>query len=102
VGKVGSIAQLVKYMPGTGIGNISQDMLASGELEMKRFLAIINSMTLKERLNPSLLNGSRKKRVAQGAGVAVQQVNLLLQRFEQVQQYAKLIKKQGLFGRLFS
>jgi signal recognition particle subunit SRP54 len=69
---------------------------------MKRFLAIISSMTLKERLNPSLLSGSRKKRVAQGAGVTVQQVNLLLQRFEQVQQYAKLIKKQGLFGRLFS
>ncbi len=102
LGKMGPMAQLMKYMPGMGGGAVSAEAISQGELEMKRFLAIINSMTPKERLNPRILDGSRKKRIAQGAAVTVNQVNLLLQRFEQVQQYAKLFKKQGPFGRLFS
>ena len=101
VGKMGSLSQLIKYMPGFNGANISQDMIEKGESEVKYFRAIINSMTPKERVNPRILEVSRKKRVANGAGVTVEQINLLLQRFEQVQQYAKLFKKRGLFGRQF-
>lgn len=101
VGKMGSLSQLIKYMPGFSGTNISQDMIEKGEAEVKHFRAIINSMTPKERVNPRILEVSRKTRVAHGAGVSVEQINLLLQRFEQVQQYAKLFKKRGLFGRQF-
>src|SRR5579872_941038 len=100
--KMGSMTQLMKYMPGMGGAGVSAQTITQGELEMKRFLAILSSMTPKERLNPRILDGSRKKRIAGWAGVTVNQVNLLLQRFDQVQQYAKLFKKQGPFGRLFS
>ncbi|MCL5875463.1 MAG: signal recognition particle protein, partial [Candidatus Dependentiae bacterium] len=61
------------------------------------FKAIINSMTPKERLNPSILEESRKKRVALGSGVQVADINSLLQRFEQSQQYVKLFNKFGRF-----
>jgi signal recognition particle subunit SRP54 len=101
VGKLGSLSQVVKYIPGMSNVNISQDMLHKGEVEVNRFKAIISSMTPKERIYPDLLDGSRKSRVAKGAGVEVQEVNLLLQRFEQVKQYAKLFKKRGFFGKLF-
>ncbi|HRN77658.1 MAG TPA: signal recognition particle protein [Candidatus Dependentiae bacterium] len=99
VSRLGSLSQVVKYIPGMGNVNLSQDMLQKGDMEVKRFKAIISSMTLKERIQPRLLDGSRKNRVAKGAGVTVQEVNLLLQRFEQVQQYAKLFKKRGFFGK---
>ncbi len=52
-------------------------------------------MTPKERRVPKILDGSRKKRIAQGAGVTPTEVNILLTRFEQSTQFAKLIKKMG-------
>jgi signal recognition particle subunit SRP54 len=101
VQKLGSLSQLVKYMPGAGSASVSPDMVQKGEVELKRFEAIISSMTKKERLNHRILDGSRKKRIALGAGVAVTDVNLLLERFEQSQQYVKLLKKFGRFPGLF-
>lgn len=100
--KIGSLSQIVKYMPGFNTKQMSPDLIDKGEVEMRRFKAIISSMTPKERASHKLLNGSRKERVARGAGVTVNQVNLLLERFEQLQQYAKLLKKGSFFGRLFS
>ena len=52
-------------------------------------------MTRKERIAPKILEGSRKKRIAQGAGVEVADVNSLLARFEQTKQFATLFKKMG-------
>ncbi len=101
INKLGSLSSIMKYMPGAGNLSVSQDQLDQGQQEMKRFRAIMSSMTRKERLYPPLLNDSRKKRVAKGAGVAVGEVNKLLSRFDHMQQYAKLIKKSGGFGRLF-
>lgn len=101
VDRLGSMSQLMKYMPGMGQLQLSDEMLEQGEKEMRRFKAIISSMTLVERYNPSLLDGSRKKRVASGAGVQVQDVNLLLSRFEQSKQYVKLLKRSGFFQRHF-
>lgn len=95
VSKIGSLSQIAKYMPGMGGINLSQDMLDKGEHELKKFRAIIGSMTPKERIYSHILDNSRKQRVAKGAGVAVTDINLLLQRFEQSQQYVKLFKKFG-------
>ena len=93
MGKIGSLSQIAKYMPGMGGMSLSQEMLDQGELELKKFRAIISSMTPKERIYPTVLDNSRKERVARGAGVTATEVNLLLQRFEQSQQYVKLFKK---------
>lgn len=95
--KIGSFSHIAKYLPSMGGMSFSPDMLEKGERELKKFKAIINSMTPKERLNPSILEESRKKRVALGSGVQVADINSLLQRFEQSQQYVKLFNKFGRF-----
>ena len=99
--KLGSFSQLMKYMPGMSSAGLSQETVERAELELKKFRAIINSMTPKERVLPHIIDSSRKKRIAGGAGVAVADVNMLLQRFEQSQQYVKLLKKSGRFPGLF-
>ena len=58
-------------------------------------------MNRKERNQPSLLNDSRKQRIAKGAGVQVEDINTLLSRFEQTQQFVKMFKGSGRFPRLF-
>lgn len=97
VQNMGSLTNLMKYMPGMGSVDIKPEMMERAEREMKFFRAIIGSMTPKERLCPQILDSSRKKRVAKGAGVDVTMVNLLLQRFEESKQYVKLFKKLGRF-----
>jgi len=97
VGRLGSLTNIMKYIPGMSKAKVSPEALQKGEKEVKRFKAIISSMTPKERFYPKILDGSRKKRIARGAGVGVEDVNTLLQRFEQSQQYAKLFKKFGRF-----
>lgn len=101
MGKLGSLTQLSKYMPGMGGMNLSPDDLEKGEFELKRFKAIIGSMNAKERSQPRLLDVSRKQRIAQGAGVQVADINALLSRFEQTQQFVKMFKGSGRFPRLF-
>jgi len=95
--KLGSFGQVLKYLPGASQLKISPEKLEEGEREMKRFRAIIGSMTKKERLLPALLDGSRKKRVARGAGVSVAEVNTLLERFQESQQMMKQLGKMGRF-----
>ncbi len=97
VSSLGSLSGIMKFMPGMGGVQVSQDDLQKGEREMKLFRAIISSMTRKERLIPAILDGSRKKRIANGAGVDVALVNLLIQRFEQSKQFVKLLKKKRFF-----
>ena len=97
VQNMGSLTNLMKYMPGMGSVEIKPEVLEHAEREMKLFRAVIGSMTPKERLYPQILDGSRKKRIAKGAGVEVAMVNLLLQRFEESKQYVKLFKKLGRF-----
>ncbi len=95
MGKLGSLSSVMKYLPGMGSLSMTPEMIEKGEQEMKRFKAIIRSMTVKERRYPKLLDASRKKRVAAGAGVEVADVNNLLQRFEQSQQFVKMFTKMG-------
>ena len=102
MGKLGSLSQLMNYLPGGVATKMSPDDLDRGEKELVKFKAIISSMTPKERLDHRLLNGSRKQRIARGAGVDVADVNVLLDRFEQSQQYVKLFKKFNRFSKFLS
>ncbi len=99
--KMGSLSQVMKYMPGMGGQEISPEMIEKGEREMKQFKAIISSMTLKERVYPKVLDGSRKQRIARGSGVEVADVNALLTKFEQMQQFVKLFKGFKRFPKFF-
>lgn len=101
VNKMGSLDSLMKMMPGFSSQNISSEALSQGEKELKKFTAIIDSMTRKERLYPKILNTSRTQRIAKGAGVTVSDVRSLLEKFEQTQHFAKLFKKSSLMQRMF-
>jgi signal recognition particle subunit SRP54 len=66
------------------------------EKELKRVEAIINSMTLKERRNPALLNGSRRRRIAQGSGTTVTDVNRLMKQFLEMKKMMQRVSKGGM------
>ena len=98
--QLGSFSQLLKYMPGMGAAALSPEAIEKAEVDLKKFRAIIGSMTPKERLLPAILDSSRKNRIAKGAGVAPGDIQLLISRFEQSKQYVKLLKfgkTSGLF-----
>ncbi len=82
--KMGPLNQLLEMIP--GLGQASRQLPADlTEKQMKRVEAIINSMTVEERRDPHLLNGSRKRRIALGSGTSVQDVNQLLNQFRDMQ-----------------
>lgn len=95
--KLGSLSSIMKFMPGMAGMKISDQDVKKGDVETKLFRAILSSMTQKERMRPEILDSSRKKRIALGAGVDVSSVNLLMQRFEQSKQFVKLLKKNHFF-----
>jgi signal recognition particle subunit SRP54 len=66
--------------------------------ELVRIEAIINSMTVKERRNHNIINGSRRKRIAKGSGTRVQDVNSLLKNYTQVMKMMKKLNKGGMRG----
>jgi signal recognition particle subunit SRP54 len=68
---------------------------AEAEKSMRRIEGIINSMTMEERRKPELLKASRKRRIAAGSGVTVQEVNRLLNQFEQTQKMMKQFSAKG-------
>lgn len=95
--KMGPLSQLVTMLPG-----VNAKALENVDLDDRRMLrveAIIQSMTMKERQNPSIINASRRKRIAAGSGNSVQDVNQLLRQFEQMQKMMKQFSGGGL-GRM--
>ncbi|OPZ63977.1 MAG: Signal recognition particle protein [bacterium ADurb.Bin478] len=70
------------------------------ERALIRVEAMIHSMTLGERANPSIINGSRRKRIAAGSGVTVQEINRLLNQFEMMKKMMKMMKHKGGGNRL--
>ena len=90
-------------IPGVGNNKHLKDLQVD-EKELGRVVAIINSMTSQERHKHSILNGSRRKRIASGSGTTVQDVNQLLKNYDNVMKMMKKINKGGLkkFGRGFS
>jgi signal recognition particle subunit SRP54 len=87
--KMGGAQALVSMMPGLS-GKIKEGDI--DESKMERTKAIIYSMTKNERCEPSIINSSRKKRIAAGSGTSVQEVNQLLKQFEQTKQIMKQLK----------
>ncbi len=96
--KMGPLQNVLGMLP--GIGSKLKDVEIDDNA-MKKPEAIIRSMTLKERRLPSILNASRRKRIAAGAGVTVQDVNQLMRQFEQMQKMMKQMSgKRGMMGRM--
>lgn len=87
--KMGGISSLLSMMPGIGGSQIAEIENAMDEKKMARIEGIIYSMTPKERANPSILNPSRKRRIAKGAGVDLSEVNRLVKQFEQSRKMMK-------------
>ena len=108
--KMGGIGTLLSMMPGMGGAQMKQLEDAVDEKKMARIEAMILSMTVKERQNPSILNPSRKRRIANGAGVDISEVNRLVKQFEQSRKMMKQMPglmggkgkfgKKGMFGKL--
>ncbi len=92
--KMGPLEQVISMIPGMGaLKGVDVDR---GERELKRAMAIIDSMTTQERRDPALINGSRRKRIARGSGSTVEDVNRLLKQFAQTR---KLVKELGAGGK---
>lgn len=89
--RLGPLNKVLDMIP--GMGNISKEISQEDlEKQLKRTQAILNSMTIKERRNPRVLNGSRKRRIAKGSGTSVQEINQLLTQFRQMQKVMKQLK----------
>ncbi len=93
--KMGPLDQLLGMIPGVGkqLRGVQVD-----EKALVRIEAIINSMTPEERRNPKIINGSRRKRIARGSGTRVQDVNQLLNQFEQMRKMIKRMKGKKIRG----
>ena len=101
--KMGPLSQVMDMFPGQ-MGQMAKKVdPAETEKQMKRTEAIINSMTIKERRDPDLLNASRRRRIASGAGTDVQEVNRLIKQFRDAQRLMKTLQKTNGKGlsRLF-
>lgn len=101
IGKMGNIADLVSMIPGAGskfkVGDVD-------EQKIKKYKAIIQSMTKRERLNPDLIKASNRKRIAEGSASTIQEVNALMKQYEQTKQMIKGMnsgKLQKMFGKNF-
>lgn len=106
--KLGPLNKIIEMIPGVNAQQLGQIDMEKGEKQLEKVKAIIYSMTLKERRNPSLVIGSssRKKRIALGAGTTIQEVNKLIKGYDMMKKNMKQMKsltkksKKGLFGKL--
>ena len=89
---LGPLENVLKMIPGLGskIKHLKVD-----EDRFKRIEAVINSMTPKERANPKIINGSRKKRIARGSGTSIMEVNKVLKQYQEMKKMMKKMKKSG-------
>lgn len=92
---MGPLDELMEMIPGIG-GNKKLKGLKVDEKELVYTEAIIQSMTKKERLNPSIINGSRRKRIAAGSGTSVQKVNQLLKQYDEMKKMMKKFSSMGM------
>ena len=95
--KMGGLSSLMDKLPAELAAKAGQADMNKAEKDVRRMEGIINSMTPLERKKPDLIKASRKRRIAAGAGVQVQEVNRLLNQFDQMQTMMKKMKGGGLF-----
>jgi signal recognition particle subunit SRP54 len=93
--KMGGLAALAEKLPGN-LAQLAQNAPGMDDKAVRRMEGIINSMTPQERRRPDVIKASRKRRIAAGAGVTVQEVNRLLNQFEQAQKMMKMMSKGGI------
>ncbi len=94
--KMGGLSNLMDKLPAELTAKAGQPDMARAERDVRRMEGIINAMTPAERRKPEIIKASRKRRIAVGAGVQVQEVNRLLNQFEQMQGMMKKIKGKGM------
>ena len=95
VKKMGGIGDMMKMLPGMA-GKVKAEDI--DEDKLMRAKVIIQSMTPKERRNPDIIKGSRRKRIAQGSGTSIQEVNQLLKQFEMTRDMMARMQKGGMKG----
>ena len=95
--KMGNIKDLAAMIPGMGKALKNMDI---DDDAFKHIEAIIHSMTPAERDDPSLLNGSRRKRIAEGAGTDIQEVNRLIKQFSETRKMMKMVSQGKNMGRM--
>ena len=96
VKKLGSMSSIMSMIPGLSqVAGQLKDVDLDNSKELKNIRAMVNSMTKKERENPDLLNGSRRKRIAQGAGLEVADINRIVKQFDMAAKMAKKFSQKG-------
>jgi signal recognition particle subunit SRP54 len=98
--RMGGMDGLMGLLP--GVGKVKKQLAQANidDAMLGRQLAIIQSMTAKERRNPKVLNASRRRRIAAGSGTSIQEVNRLLKQFQQMSAMVKKLGKAGAKGLL--
>ena len=96
--KMGSMESILSMIPGAGKALKEAQGMQPPDKELKRIEAIINSMTIAERRDHHLLNGSRRVRIAKGSGTTVQDINVLIKRFSEAQKMMKKMQQLGPKG----
>ena len=96
--KLGPLESMLKMMPGIGPMKELKDVKVD-ENEIGRVVAIIDSMTPRERRNHMIINGTRRRRIARGSGTSVQEVNNLLKQYAQARKMMKSFSGAGMLGK---
>lgn len=96
--KMGNMNDIIGMIP--GLGGMAKGQMNIDEKQMERTKAIIQSMTRRERLNPDIIKASHRKRIAQGSGTSIQEVNQLLKQFEMAKQMMKKMQGGKRFGKM--
>ena len=98
--KIGAIDKIMDMIPGMGGMKAQMGDIEKGKKELKKTKAIIQSMTVKERRNPSILNASRKKRIARGSATTVADVNRLIKQFNEMKKMMKMFQSGNMMGKM--
>ncbi len=95
--KMGPLGEIMKMIP--GLSRALPENLNVDEGQLQRIDAMISSMTLRERRDPKIINGQRRKRIAAGSGTSVQEINRLLKMHEQMKDMMKMMQRMGMGGK---
>ncbi|PAF46290.1 signal recognition particle protein [Helicobacter sp. 12S02634-8] len=94
--KMGSMSSIISMIPGLGnMAGALKNVDLDTSTEVQKIKAMVNSMTLKERNNPDILNGSRRKRIALGSGLEVSDINRIIKQFDNAAKMAKRLSAKG-------
>ncbi len=99
VKNMGGLGKIVEMLPGMNSAQMKNVDLEAGEREFRQMEAIIQSMTIEERRDPSLLNASRRKRISAGCGLPVSKINNLIRKYEDAKKMMKRLSNPGALKR---